>query len=219
VKLIENSNRFHRGGKPDKSIIIIGIPNVGKSTIINQLRNQYLAVKGKATQVGPKPGVTRNVLEKIRISNDPMVFLLDTPGISKPNIKDMHVGMKLAVCNTLNDHVIGSMFICDYLLWYLNTHEYFAYVKYMGLSKPEENSNMMLAKSAIANGSVKTVTEHGVKRTIPDYEGVAFKFLNGFRKGHFGRFYLDEDQLKDTLINSEISNLNNKQEIKNEKRF
>ena len=38
------------------------------------------------------------------------------------------------------------MFICDYLLWYLNTHEYFAYVKYMGLSQPEENSNIMLAK-------------------------------------------------------------------------
>ncbi len=38
------------------------------------------------------------------------------------------------------------MFICDYLLWYLNTHEHFAYVKYMGLSQPEENSNIMLAK-------------------------------------------------------------------------
>jgi ribosome biogenesis GTPase A len=35
-------------------------------------------------------------------------FRVDTPGISKPNIKNMHVGMKLAVCNTLRDEVIGT---------------------------------------------------------------------------------------------------------------
>ncbi len=78
--------------------MVIGIPNVGKSTLINQLRSLRLQVKGRATAVGANPGVTRSVLTKIRVSNDPLVFLVDTPGIMMPNIKNNHVGMKLAVC-------------------------------------------------------------------------------------------------------------------------
>ena len=41
------------------------------------------------------------------------------------------------------------MFICDYLLWYFNTHDHFEYIDYMGLNEPEENCNMMLAKVRI----------------------------------------------------------------------
>ena len=41
------------------------------------------------------------------------------------------------------------MFICDYLLWYFNTHGHFEYIDYMGLNEPEENCNMMLAKVRI----------------------------------------------------------------------
>lgn len=199
IKLIEKSNRYDRVGNPEKIIIIIGIPNVGKSTIINKLRNSNLQSKGKATKVGASPGVTRAVQEKIRICNRPLVYLLDTPGISKPNVKDMHVGMKLAACNTLNDMVIGQLYICDYLLWYLNTHHHFDYVEYMGLSAPEEDCNLMLAKSALANGNIVDKSQFGVKKKLPDYEYLTMKFLQGFRKGHFGRFYLDEDQLMDNL--------------------
>lgn len=196
IKLIENSNRYHRGGRPDRTIIIIGIPNVGKSTIINKLRNRNLQTKGKATQVGATPGVTRHVQEKIRISNRPLVYLLDTPGISKPNVRDMHVGMKLAACNTLNDLVIGELYICDYLLWYLNTHSHFDYVEFMGLEQPEENCNLMLAKSALANNNLVENIQHGQTKKMPDYQMMSKKFLQGFRKGHFGRFYLDEDELR-----------------------
>ena len=44
------------------------------------------------------PGVTRAVLTSIRVSNNPLVYLVDTPGIMVPNISDMHVGLKLALC-------------------------------------------------------------------------------------------------------------------------
>jgi len=199
IKLIEKSNRYHRVGDPQKIIIIIGIPNVGKSTIINKLRNANLHSKGKATKVGATPGVTRVVQEKIRISNRPLVYLLDTPGISKPNVKDMHVGMKLACCNTLNDMVIGQLYICDYLLWYLNTHHHFDYVEYMGLTEPEQDCHLMLAKSALTSGNIVEKYQHGVMKKMPDYDYVAMKFLQGYRKGYFGRFYLDEDQLLDNL--------------------
>jgi len=191
VRLIENSNRYNRAGMPDKTIIIIGIPNVGKSTIINQLRNQHMYLGGRAAAVGPTPGVTRNVQERIRVSDDPLVYLLDTPGISKPNVRDMHVGMKLAVCNTLNDLVIGEDYICDYLLWYLNRHNLFSYVDFMGLSEPEDDVTIMLAKSALAEN--KTVVKLGnvQNQVLPDFSFAAQKFLRGFRTGKFGRICLD----------------------------
>lgn len=56
---------------------------------------------GKASRVGAHPGVTRALETRIRVSTNPSVFLLDTPGILMPNIKDMHVGMKLAACGEL----------------------------------------------------------------------------------------------------------------------
>ena len=60
--------------------------------------SKYVFLSGKASPVGDKPGVTRAVLTSIRVSNNPLVYLVDTPGIMVPNISDMHVGLKLALC-------------------------------------------------------------------------------------------------------------------------
>lgn len=46
VKLIASSDRYHRSGAPDANIMVVGVPNVGKSSLINQLRSQRLKVKG-----------------------------------------------------------------------------------------------------------------------------------------------------------------------------
>lgn len=46
VELIKNSVRYHREGRPDSSVLIVGIPNVGKSSLINILRNRHLHLKG-----------------------------------------------------------------------------------------------------------------------------------------------------------------------------
>ena len=73
--------------RPDSNIMIIGIPNVGKSTLINHIRKGSLRVKNNALRVGNKPGVTRTLENKVRVSGDPLVYLLDTPGIMMPNIK------------------------------------------------------------------------------------------------------------------------------------
>jgi len=182
-----------RTDAPDKTIIIIGIPNVGKSTIINQLRDRHMNMGGKPAAVGPNPGVTRVVQEKIRICDMPLVYLLDTPGISKPNIKNMHIGMKLAACNTLRDHVVGEEYICDYLLWYLNKHHYFDYVQYMGLRQPEDDVRIMLAKSALFSNKIKTRV--GGKE-LPDFAFAARNFLAAFRNGKFGQINLDEDSIE-----------------------
>jgi ribosome biogenesis GTPase A len=119
IELIQSSDRYHRTANPESNILVVGIPNVGKSSLINILRARNLQIKGavstewssvladaftesffagKATPVGDKPGVTRAVLTSIRVSNNPLVYLIDTPGVMMPSIDDMHVGLKLAMC-------------------------------------------------------------------------------------------------------------------------
>jgi ribosome biogenesis GTPase A len=77
--------------------MVVGIPNVGKSTFIN-------AFAGKAcTKTGNKPGVTKGK-QWIRIQKD--LELLDTPGILWPKFEDQNVGMKLAFIGSINDEII-----------------------------------------------------------------------------------------------------------------
>ncbi len=79
--------------------IIIGIPNVGKSTLINTL------AKRKATNVGDKPGVTKNQTW-INVSED--LILLDTPGILWPKFEDQKVAIKLAFATSIKDEVLNE---------------------------------------------------------------------------------------------------------------
>merc|ERR1719411_2383270 len=111
--------------------MIIGIPNVGTSTLINHIRKGSLRVKNNALRTGNKPGITRTLENKVKVSEEPLVYLLDTPGIMMPNIKDMHVGMKLAACGTLKDEAIGEQNIVDYLLFALNRAGNLSYLDYM----------------------------------------------------------------------------------------
>ena len=107
----------------------------------------------------------------------------------------MHVGMKLAACGTLKDEAVGENYIVDYLLFLMNKTGNFAYVDYMKLGDygPQENTQLMLTRSAIAFGYVETVRdiENGGLMKRPMYKRTANTFLNGFRRGHFGQFVLD----------------------------
>ena len=77
--------------------VILGIPNVGKSTLINTL------AKRKAVAVGDKPGVTKTQTW-IKVTND--LQLLDTPGILWPKFEDQTVGLKLAMCGSIKDEIL-----------------------------------------------------------------------------------------------------------------
>ena len=82
--------------KTIKAIILV-IPNVGKSTLINAL------AKRKATVVGDRPGVTKNQTW-IKITND--LYLLDTPGILWPKFEDQSVAIRLAMCGAIKDDIL-----------------------------------------------------------------------------------------------------------------
>ncbi len=79
--------------------MIVGIPNVGKSTFINIIAGK------KAAQTGDKPGVTRGT-QWIRLDED--LELLDTPGILWPKFEDETVGFRLAVSGAVNDDVFDN---------------------------------------------------------------------------------------------------------------
>ncbi|MBQ3253464.1 MAG: ribosome biogenesis GTPase YlqF, partial [Acholeplasmatales bacterium] len=105
------AKRKEKGIKNEQiKAIIIGIPNVGKSTIINTL------AKRKAAQVGDKPGVTKSQTW-IKVSND--LLLLDTPGILWPKFEDQMVGLKLAMCGSIKDEILDLEGICAESILYL----------------------------------------------------------------------------------------------------
>ncbi|XP_034519431.1 mitochondrial ribosome-associated GTPase 1 isoform X4 [Ailuropoda melanoleuca] len=122
--LVESSYRYHRGESLEYCAMVIGIPNVGKSSLINALRRQHLR-RGKATRVGGEPGITRAVMSRIQVCERPLMFLLDTPGVLAPRIASVEMGLKLALCGTVLDHLVGEETLADYLLYTLNRHQLF----------------------------------------------------------------------------------------------
>jgi len=193
VKLIQNNERFHRKFAPDSNILVCGIPNVGKSSMINLIRSGTLKLKGKPMAVGPKPGVTRALQTKLRVSDDPLVFLLDTPGIMMPNIRNIETGMKLASCATLNDNNVGIINIADYILYQLNKNHKFDYVEIMCLEEPTDDIMEMLTNAARAQNKYKHISKNfaGVDKEIPDVLYAAEQFVKAFRTATLGKLLLD----------------------------
>ena len=93
--------------------MVLGIPNVGKSTMINRFSNK------KITEVSDRPGVTRH-LKWVKLNKD--VELLDTPGILWPKFEDQNIGYKLAIIGSINDNVIDLEDISYYLIDILKLH-------------------------------------------------------------------------------------------------
>lgn len=94
----KNSIRKKKGLLPKKAkALIVGVPNVGKSTFINRIVNK------KITEVGNKPGITKS-LKTIKISEK--VDLVDTPGILWPKIEDEETAYNLASMNIIKEEIL-----------------------------------------------------------------------------------------------------------------
>lgn len=111
--LIEKQKK--RGIKPRAlRAMVAGIPNVGKSTMINTL------AKRKAATTGDKPGVTKS-LQWIRLSQD--LELLDTPGVLWPKFDDEKTGLILAALGSIRDEVVPMEEVAFYCAKYLMEHK------------------------------------------------------------------------------------------------
>ncbi|KAF1668495.1 Mitochondrial ribosome-associated GTPase 1, partial [Aptenodytes patagonicus] len=194
AKLVGNSPRYHRAESTEYSILVIGVPNVGKSSLINSLRRLHLK-KGKATAVGGEPGITKAVLTRIQVCEKPLMYLVDTPGVLPPKLGDVETGMKLALCGAIRDHLVGEDIMADYLLYALNKRQQFGYVRRYGLAEACDDIEPVLRRVALAQGrtqKVKVLTGTGnVNVTMLNYPAAAYEFLQDFRAGRLGRVTLD----------------------------
>lgn len=103
-----NQIRKEKGLKERKiRALILGIPNVGKSTLINRL------VGKKATNVGNKPGITKQ-LEWIRVNNQ--IELLDTPGILWPRLDNSEIALNLAATTAIKEEILNIEDVAIYII-------------------------------------------------------------------------------------------------------
>lgn len=159
--------------------MVVGIPNVGKSTFIN-------SIAGKASaKTGNKPGVTKGK-QWIRLNKN--IELLDTPGLLWPKFEDQVVGMKLAIIGSIKDELLNKVEVCIELLRYL-------VVEYKGILEGryhiEESDDRVVNLENIAQS--RNVLKTGGEL---DLEKTANIILDEMRNGKLGRISLEKvDQM------------------------
>lgn len=162
--------------RPIKTMII-GIPNAGKSTIINGL------VHKKVATVGDKPGVTKSQ-QWIRINQD--LELLDTPGILWPKFENQEIASNLAVTGAIKDEIVDVNQLVRYALNFYKTYYPEELVKRYE-TKLDDNEEQIIETIARKN------LFYNVDKTI-DFDRVALYVLNDIRSGRLGKITLDRYQ-------------------------
>lgn len=155
--------------------MVVGIPNVGKSTFINSFTGRA------CTKTGNKPGVTKGK-QWIRLNKG--LELLDTPGILWPKFEDQEVGKKLAFIGSINDEILPQEELACDLLEVLRERYPQALEKRYEQDFANRNSHEMLDMIARAR---KCYT----KNEEPDLKKAAVLVLDDFRSGRMGRFTLE----------------------------
>lgn len=103
-------------------IMIGGVPNVGKSSIINSLRSKDVSLnhtKKSGARTGGVPCITKSI-SGFKIISDPATYINDTPGIIIPKIENTIDGLKMCACHMIRDGIVEDETICDFILFTLN---------------------------------------------------------------------------------------------------
>lgn len=157
-------------------VMIVGIPNVGKSSLINRLAKQ------KKAKVEDRPGVTLNK-QWVKIADD--VELLDMPGVLWPKFEDKTVGERLAFTGAVKDDVVDIEALASRLLFVLNDmYKDTLEARYKITTEHEENGYEILQKVGKARGMLISGGEINTERA-------AITVLDEFRSGKLGRVTLE----------------------------
>ena len=186
----ENQEKDYNKGRIGKSIrvMILGIPNVGKSSFINRITKKNIA------KVGNRPGVTRQK-QWVRINQN--IELLDTPGVLWPKFESEEVALNLAYTGTIKDDVLQIIEIGFKLLKLLIIKHRDKIIDRYKLNAKEVDS--ILEKDVQENEKVLEIMHYiGRKRGAIisggniDEEKVAKIILEDFRNGKIGKITLEE---------------------------
>ena len=158
--------------------MILGIPNVGKSTLINKL------AKRKAVNVGDKPGVTKTQ-SWIRVSTE--LELLDTPGILWPKFEDPNVGLKLAMCGSIKDDILDLNDLAVKSLDYIKNNYPNNLINRYNIEDLSIDSYKLLEVIAVKRGCI-------LKGGIPDLERVDRLIMNELRDLKIGRMSYEKPE-------------------------
>ncbi len=157
-------------------VMVVGIPNVGKSTLINQISGR------KGAKAENRPGVTRG---KQWVTVDPSLLLLDTPGILWPKFEDPNVGMMLAFTGAVKENVIDTEELACRLAELLQRYYPQTLRERYGIDVQEEMPGYMLIEEMgrkrgylLARGEINT-------------ERMSKVLLDEYRGGKLGRFTLE----------------------------
>lgn len=162
-------------GRPVRAMVV-GIPNVGKSTLINKL------AKRRSAKAEDRPGVTRG---KQWVAVDAGLDLLDTPGILWPKFEDPAVGLKLAYTGAVKDEVTDAQTLASRLMETLASgYSGALQERYKITGEAGEPGWELLERAAKKRGFLISGGE-------PDLERMAKVLLDEFRGGKLGRFTLD----------------------------
>ncbi len=169
-----DSKRISKGLKSRRTrVLVVGVPNVGKSTLINRL------VGKKATNVGNKPGVTKS-LEWIRINDK--LELLDTPGILMPKISDEEVAKNLASMTAIKEEVLNIDEIAMYII-----------NKMLSLYKDNIVNRYNLSNT---DDLIEILDQIGkkigaIKNYEVDYDRVYLRIIKDLQEGYLGKITFD----------------------------
>ena len=161
--------------------MVVGIPNVGKSTFINSFARKA------CTKTGNKPGVTKGK-QWIRINSS--LELLDTPGILWPKFEDQTVGMKLAFIGSINDEILNKQEMALDLITYLKTAYPEVIKERYGISYSADADEKQAAVMCLAE--IARVRKCFDKGESLNYEKAAGLFIDDFRSGRLGRITLEK---------------------------
>lgn len=178
----EKTERDRRRGIKNRPIraMVVGIPNVGKSTFINTFAGKACA------KTGNKPGVTKGK-QWIRLNKG--VELLDTPGILWPKFEDQEVGIRLACVGSIKDDILNMEELALKLIAYLK--EYYAGALNQRYQVTEDQEPVkVLEDIARARGCLKKGEEL-------DYAKASLLLFDDFRGGKIGRITLEQAPVTD----------------------